>query len=371
MCRGHEGRHLKWRARLVLRSRCGALCAAERPKPCTRARRAWPRQPSARSSPSPRTTRPTLRATALWRRSSRPSRAGRFRRRSSSSRRMRRRSPLLSAPAAGARDSGVSLRNYHPNRPVHPWMLAFAHRKLFEAQLAKFDLFAYLEDDIELTWAHVVAWARDDAALARHSAATGARWSRGFYRLHRDDAGRMSRDDIFACEFNFSSWLCRIPPPAGGGGARLRQAAQPVQRGVADAAGAPRRAHQLEPVAAAAAGRQQARAARRAVVHPRVGRRRRPVSPRRGLPRLRPRHAVVPYEMTAAGPRLAADAGVRHLVPAKPCGCKLDDLRKDVFVAQCLCDGAARHARRTAGACGRRRRRRRAVSPMRRDSDVW
>ena len=274
--------------------------------------------------------------------------------------------------AAGARDSGVSLRNYRSAALVHPWMLAFAHRRLFEANLAKFDLFAYLEDDIELTWAHVVAWARDDAALARHSAATGARWSRGFYRLHRDDAGRMSRDDIFACEFNFSSWPCRIPPPAGGGGAlgyvKLRNpysAAWLMRRArlaalINSSQWRPRRPgaskHVLPGVPwsireSAAAGDQFLHGA--------------------GYRGCGLGTAVVPYEMTAAGPRLAADAGVRHLVPAKPCGCKLDDLRKDVFVAQCLCDGAAATLAGRPAGCGVDDGGGARYTPMRRYSDVW
>ena len=81
--------------------------------------------------------------------------------------------------------------------------------------------------------------------------------------------------------------------------------------------------------------------------------------------------AVVPYEMTAAGPRLAADAGVRHLVPAKPCGCKLDDLRKDVFVAQCLCDGAAATLAGRPAGCGVDDGGGARYTPMRRYSDVW
>ena len=204
-----------------------------------------------------------------------------------------------------------------------------------------------------------------DDALARHTAM--ARWSRGFYRLHRDDAGRMSRDDILR-EFNFSSWPCRIPPPAGGGGAlgyvklrNLHSAAWLMRRRAS-----PRSSTRA--AAAAAAGRQQARAARRAVVHPRVGRRRRPVSPRRGLPRLRPGSAVALYEMTAAGRGSPPTPACATSCPPSS-GCKLDDLRKDVFVAQCLGDGAAA-TRRTAGGLRGRRRRRRGP-PMRRYSDVW
>ena len=99
MCRGHED------ATGMARSSCRSLASAGGAGLAARCAAhyvAHGRAGSARSSPSPRTTRPTLRATALWRRSSRRSRAGKFRRPSSSSRRMRRRSPLLSAPPARA-----------------------------------------------------------------------------------------------------------------------------------------------------------------------------------------------------------------------------------------------------------------------------
>lgn len=117
--------------------------------------------------------------------------------------------------------------------------LGFAHRDVMlqAVRTAQFDLFVYLEDDIELTWPQLLAWDRDDRALR----AAGSAARRGFYRYevtleaasggggtsHESHslagangagggvvaAGSHVLPDFKACDFNFSRWKCRMELP--------------------------------------------------------------------------------------------------------------------------------------------------------------
>ena len=298
---GHEGRHLNG----ALGSSCGVAAerfALPRAKPAALRgaaplRRAWPPPARARRHRALHARRCAPPRPGGGRRSVR---AGRFRRPSPSSRRMRR------APAAHcallARGFGVSLRNYRSAALVHPWMLAFAHRRLFEANLAKFDLFEGTSRTTSSSRGRTSPRARDDAALARR-AATGALEPRLLPAAPRRRGPHEPRRHLcLRVQFHRG----RAHPAAGPAArAQLRQAAQPVQRSVADAAG------RLAALINSSQWRPRRPGASKHVLPGAgpsgVGRRRRPVSPRRGLPRRGLGTAVVPYEMTA-GPRLAADA---------------------------------------------------------------
>jgi hypothetical protein len=83
------------------------------------------------------------------------------------------------------RNKARVLRVVAPVRKPSPMLLAWHHRELMERELDRYDLFAYLEHDMEMRWEHVEAWARDEELLSSVPAPTvGLGWRRGFYRWY-------------------------------------------------------------------------------------------------------------------------------------------------------------------------------------------
>ena len=113
---------------------------------------------------------------------------------------------------------------------LQPMMLCFAHRSVMKAALDDFDLFAYLEGDMEMRASHLDAWARDEAALLRIPSIRAAGVHRGFYRWETHGGSRTVTDDYpmwlpqacavanlssHTCTFQLSPsrWLIGLPNP--------------------------------------------------------------------------------------------------------------------------------------------------------------
>ena len=67
----------------------------------------------------------------------------------------------------------------------NPWSLPFAHKKIFAQNVDKYDLFAYSEDDIEITEANLNAFLRVTAELNKNEIA-------GFQLYEVDESGRVT-----------------------------------------------------------------------------------------------------------------------------------------------------------------------------------
>jgi 2-polyprenyl-3-methyl-5-hydroxy-6-metoxy-1,4-benzoquinol methylase len=86
-------------------------------------------------------------------------------------------------------DSRVKVLLGLPSRD--PWSLPFAHKKLFADSLDRYDLFAYSEDDMEVTFANILAFLQLTPELRSDEIA-------GFLRFEIDHAGRMFLPDVHA-----------------------------------------------------------------------------------------------------------------------------------------------------------------------------
>jgi hypothetical protein len=76
----------------------------------------------------------------------------------------------------------------HTDLP-HPFDLTWMHRRHMASKLNEFDLFMYVEDDIEIPWPVFESWLRGAAAVER------AGFVRGFLRVERDNGGRILSSD--------------------------------------------------------------------------------------------------------------------------------------------------------------------------------
>jgi hypothetical protein len=98
-------------------------------------------------------------------------------------------------PEVGARIAALSLPAHctvqvavHP-RLAHPFDLTWAHRQHMASEIAAFDYFMYLEDDILVPWATFAAWLRREQAVA------AAGYIHGFLRVEFDAAGNPRATD--------------------------------------------------------------------------------------------------------------------------------------------------------------------------------
>ena len=71
----------------------------------------------------------------------------------------------------------------------NPWSLPFAHKKIFADNLDSYDLFAYSEDDMEVTEEHIRAFLRVSPALSSDEIA-------GFLRYEVGRSGNLSLPDV-------------------------------------------------------------------------------------------------------------------------------------------------------------------------------
>ena len=71
----------------------------------------------------------------------------------------------------------------------NPWSLPFAHKKIFADNLDSYDLFAYSEDDMDVTEEHIRAFLRVSPALASDEIT-------GFLRYEVGQSGNMSLPDV-------------------------------------------------------------------------------------------------------------------------------------------------------------------------------
>ena len=86
-------------------------------------------------------------------------------------------------------DSRVKVQVGLPSS--NPWSLPFAHKKLFADSLDRYDLFAYSEDDMEVTFANILGFLHLTPELRSDEIA-------GFLRFETDHAGRMFLPDVHA-----------------------------------------------------------------------------------------------------------------------------------------------------------------------------
>lgn len=99
-----------------------------------------------------------------------------------------------------------------PLRPLgvdfarNPLMLAYAHRGVLEREHRGYDLFAYLEEDMEMPWSHVVAWGEDEYLLGQ----AGLPFHRGFFRWETREDGSRTVTDFRACMFDFTTHRCKV-----------------------------------------------------------------------------------------------------------------------------------------------------------------
>lgn len=93
---------------------------------------------------------------------------------------------LSEAPKVGL-GPGVRVEIGLPSE--NPWSLPFGHKRIFADNVDRYDLFAYTEDDIEITETHLRSFLRITAMLPPDEIA-------GFLRFETDEAGFVTLPDV-------------------------------------------------------------------------------------------------------------------------------------------------------------------------------
>jgi 2-polyprenyl-3-methyl-5-hydroxy-6-metoxy-1,4-benzoquinol methylase len=83
----------------------------------------------------------------------------------------------------GPKDLGPGVKVVVGLPVKNPWSLPFAHKQVFAENVGNYDLFAYTEDDIEVTEAHIQSFLRVSPALAEDEIA-------GFLLYEEDRSGK-------------------------------------------------------------------------------------------------------------------------------------------------------------------------------------
>lgn len=94
---------------------------------------------------------------------------------------------VILSEASKTLDSGVKVVVGLPSK--NPWSLSFAHKQIFAENVNRYDLFAYSEDDMDVTEANIEAFLRVTPQLSADEIA-------GFLRYEVDKSGNWSLPDV-------------------------------------------------------------------------------------------------------------------------------------------------------------------------------